>query len=332
MSRHPAGNSPGHEKTCSRRDFVARASSCAAHLGLLALGAPALARHAFAATPGARLAAREPWGRLEAISDGIWALISTPLSGDRTTLCNGGIVAGRSGVLVVEAFASDAGARWMGEQARALTGRAPTHIVATHYHADHTGGLRAAVTGADVTLLATAATRDLVLARNQTPATELLSTARMLDPTGPTRIDLGNRAVIIEPHDGHTASDLSIRVEDPTIAFAGDLFWNRMFPNFVDATPSRLTSSARRLRGFGAGVYVPGHGALATADDLGRYLTLLDDVEEAARRAIAAGITAEQAGSEFRIPTGLGEWTLFSARYYERAIGAWMRELAPVPR
>ncbi len=317
---------------CSRRDFVARASSCAAHLGLLALGAPALARHAFAAAPGAHLVALEPWGRLEAVSDGIWALISTPLAGDRTTLCNGGIVAGRSGLLVVEAFASDAGARWMAAQARALTGRAPTHVIATHYHGDHTGGLRGAVTGADVTLLATAATRDLVLERNATPATELLGAAQMLDPTVPTRIDLGGRIVIIEPHDGHTASDLSIRVEDPTIAFAGDLFWNRMFPNFVDAIPSRLTLAARRLRGFGAGVYVPGHGALATADDLGRYLTLLDDVEQAARRAIARGITAEQAGTEYRIPTGLGEWNLFNARYYERAIGAWMREIGTPSR
>ena len=43
------------------------------------------------------------------------------------TLVYGGIVAGRAGVLVVEAFGSDAGARWMAEQARALTGRTATH-------------------------------------------------------------------------------------------------------------------------------------------------------------------------------------------------------------
>lgn len=313
--------------TCSRRDFIARASSCAAHLGLLAAGAPLLARRAFAAAPAARLAAVEPWGRLEAVSDGIWALISTPLT-DRTTLCNGGIIAGRTGVVVLEAFASDKGAAWMAAQARALTGRAPTHVVTTHYHADHTGGIRGLVPDADVHLLATGATRDLVLARNQSPAAERLASARLVGDSGPTRIDLGDRTVIIAPHDGHTASDLSIRVEDPTIVFAGDLFWNRMFPNYVDATPSRLTRSARALRAFGAGVYVPGHGALATPQDLDRYLALLDDVERAARRAVERGLTAEQAGAEYRVPASLGEWTLFNARYHERAIGAWMKELA----
>lgn len=315
---------------CSRRDFLAHSASCAAHLAALAAGAPLFARRAFAATPpgsARRLAAAEPWGRLEAVSDGIWALISTPLT-DRTTLCNGGIIAGRSGVLVIEAFASDAGARWMAERARALTGRAPTHVVITHYHADHTGGLRGLVPGADVTLLTTQATRELVTARNQNAATELLAAAGPVDAAAPTRLDLGGRTVILEPHDGHTASDLSIRVEDPSVVFAGDLFWNRMFPNFVDATPSRLTRSARRLREFGAGVLVPGHGALATPADFDRYLALLADVERAARAAHGRGMTAVEAAAGYRVPERLGEWALFSPRYFERAIGAWMLELA----
>jgi hypothetical protein len=38
-------------------------------------------------------------------------------------------------------------------------------------------------------------------------------------------------------------------------------------------------------------------------------------------------VTAEVAGREFRMPAGMEQWTLFNARYYERAIGAWMREL-----
>jgi len=45
----------------------------------------------------------------------------------------------------------------------------------------------------------------------------------------------------------------------------------------------------------GEATYVPGHGALAGRSDLERYLTLLADVEEKARAAIAGGVPLEQA-------------------------------------
>ena len=106
------------ERALSRRTFVGRAGSCLAHLSLMSSAAPPWVRGAWAgaatdASRAGRVVAQEPWGRLERIADGVWALISTPLTGDRTTLCNGGLVAGRNGVLMVEAFASDVGARWM---------------------------------------------------------------------------------------------------------------------------------------------------------------------------------------------------------------------------
>lgn len=250
--------------TWSRRSFVKHAASCAAHLGLMAAASPWLTRALWAAQERFPVVAREAWGRLERVAEGVWALVSTPLDGDRTTLCNGGIVAGRTGVLVVEAFGSDAGARWMAEQARALTGRTATHVVLTHYHADH------------------------------------------------------------------TPSDVSLELADPSVVFCGDLVWNGMFPNYVDAIPSRLSRDVRLLRSVEATTYVPGHGPLAAAADLDRYVSLLDDVEAAARRAMERGLTAEAVGAAYRIPADLGEWTLFNPRYFERAIGAWMKELGPV--
>ena len=85
----------------------------------------------------------------------------------------------------------------------------------------------------------------------------------------------------------------------------------------------------RALRASGATTFVPGHGTVATVAEMDRYLVLLDSVEEAARRALERGITAEAAGAEYRIPAELGEWTLFNPRYFERAIGAWFKELRP---
>lgn len=312
----------------SRRAFLDRASSCAAHLALMGAGMPVLLREAWAAPrrDGA-IVANEPWGRLERLGDGVWGLVSTPLTGDRTTLCNGGIVQGRGGTLVIEAFASDTGARWMAAQAQRLTGRAPTHVVVTHYHSDHAAGLRGIV-DADVALHATAVTRDLVKERNQGAPATILDAARTLPAARATRIDLGGRTVTITPADGHTPSDVSLRVDDPDVVFCGDLVWNGMFPNYVDATPSRLSRSVRALRAMRATTYVPGHGGIASPRELDAYLALLDDVEGAARRAIASGTTAEAAGAAYRLPSAATDWTLFNPRYFERAIGAWMRELA----
>lgn len=127
-----------------RRDFLNAGASCAAHVWLAAALVPAAARRAFGARPSGRLVAREPWGNLEQLSDGVWAMISTPLAGRddaMRTFSNGGIVAGRSGVAIVEGFASNAGAQWMADAAVRLTGRRPTHVVLTHYHGDHSSGL-----------------------------------------------------------------------------------------------------------------------------------------------------------------------------------------------
>ena len=314
---------------CSRRDFVRRTASCAAHVGLMTAGAPWWARR-----PSAQerfpVVASEPWGRIERVADGIWALVSDPMT-DRTTLCNGGIVAGRAGVVVVEAFGSEAGARWMAEQATRLAGRPPTHVVVSHYHGDHTAGLggmvRQQADGAAARMLATDTTRDLVLERNQGAPADLLRDVDVVDGRRPTEIDLGDRSLILVPRRGHTESDVTVEIPEQRVVFCGDLVWNRMFPNYVDAIPSRLSQTVRVMRAAGAATYVPGHGPLADASAVDAYLGLLDDVEAAARRALERGTSADEAGAAYRLPAGLEEWTLFNAGYFARAIGAWMTEL-----
>jgi glyoxylase-like metal-dependent hydrolase (beta-lactamase superfamily II) len=182
--------------------------------------------------------ASEPWGRIEHVAEGIWALVSNPMA-DRTTICNGGIVAGRSGVVVIEAFASEAGARWMAEQARRLACRGPTHFVVTHYHGDHTGGL-AGTSGVGTP------------ERNSGAPTALLGEAREIDGRRPTEIDLGDRSIIVVPRRGHTDSDVTIEIPEQGVVFCGDLVWKDMFPNYVDAAPSRLSQALRLIRARGA--------------------------------------------------------------------------------
>jgi glyoxylase-like metal-dependent hydrolase (beta-lactamase superfamily II) len=310
----------------TRREFIGRTSSCAGHIGLMAAASPALLRMGWLAQESFPVVASEPWGRIERVAEGIWALVSTPLE-DRTTLCNGGIIAGRNGVAVIESFSTIRGAQWMMDQARRLTGRSATHLILTHYHADHTGGLAGSVSAANVDVLATERTRDLIRERIEDAPTSVLDDVDILMGRRPTELDLGDRSAILVPRRGHTDSDLSIEVPEESVVFCGDLVWNAMFPNYVDAIPSRLSQEVRLMRLLDTATYVPGHGPLADGAAVDRYLDLLDSVEAAARTAMERGMSADEAGAAYKLPSGMEGWTLFSPDYFARAIGAWMREL-----
>jgi glyoxylase-like metal-dependent hydrolase (beta-lactamase superfamily II) len=292
---------------------------------------PLAAQRAWAASPLGTVVAREPFGNLERVADGVWALISTPLSGDRTTISNGGLIVGRNAVLAIEGFNQPQGAQWLAGKARELTGRWPTHVALTHYHADHANGVAGYLGGSDhPELRATKRTRDLVVERNQ-PADSArvaaLDQAVFIGADQPSTLDLGGRVARVVPRRGHTESDVSIELDDPSIVFCGDLFWNAMFPNYVDAIPTQLSESVRALRRTRDTIYVPGHGALGKGADFDRYIAMIDEVERGARAAYNKGLSPADGAAAFMLPPSLGEWTLFSKVFYERAFTAWYRQL-----
>ena len=239
---------------------------------------------------GGRVVAQEPWARIEEVGPGMYAIISTPLAGDYTTVCNGGIIGGSAETLVVEAFMSERGAAWVAGKARELTGRWPGQVVVSHHHADHSAGSAGfAGTGGEAvpSLHATETTRNLVVTSPTYEGPLAPWADAVLVPEGaPATFDLGDRSVTVQPRGGHTASDVTVEVdggEGPV--WCGDLVWNAMFPNYVDAIPSRLSRSVRALRGLPATTFVPGHGPLADAEAMTRYTAVIDSVEAAARRA-----------------------------------------------
>ncbi len=315
----------------SRREFVTTSGSCAAHLALAAAVSPRLLRNLWAARPAGPVVATAPFARLERVADDIWALVSTPLGGDYTTVSNGGIIAGTHAVLAIEGFQTTKGAAWLADQARTLTGRWPTHVLVTHYHSDHSNGVAGYVTADHhPEIRVTGITRDETLTRNK-PAdasrTAALNDAVLLSPADAARFDLGGRSLRIVPRLGHTDSDVALELDDPNLIFCGDLFWNAMFPNYVDAIPSKLSASVRALRAARADTYVPGHGAVGTPADLDRYVAMIDDVEQAARRAHEAGTSAHDAAAAYVLPAATGEWAMFGNTFIERAFTAWFREL-----
>jgi glyoxylase-like metal-dependent hydrolase (beta-lactamase superfamily II) len=328
-----------HDEFCrDRRGLL----SCGAYL-LAALGTVSSAtQRAFAAPAGADPAASASFARLERIADGVWAVISTPYGPtgerERTTLSNGGIVAGRDAVLVVEGFNTPDGAAWLSEQALRLTGRRPTHVVVTHYHFDHVGGLTGYAQGASSPeIVTTERTRSLMLDRylsldesqplRKSKQRIALPTLVLPSAQDGAELDLGGRKARLRPVSGHTDSDLIIEIDDPRVVFAGDLVWNGLFPNYVDAEPVSLRKSVRAALADDRATIVPGHGNMPSLPQRSDYGALLDLVERAARDAHRAGKTAQEAAASFAVPDSLGTWRMFSPTYYEVAIGAWYRVL-----
>ncbi len=322
-----------------RRDFLSLAASCGAYLLLAGSPEPLLARRVGrrARRAGGKVVVEEKWARIEELADGVWAIISTPQQ-DPKTLCNGAIVAGKHGVLALEAFGSADGARWVTDWAEKLTRRRPDEVVLTHFHYDHTRGVsgyasadgkrrsRVHVTDETVRLV-----RDDDVAR-KVPAdatkAEMLDRRRSIDATKPSRIDLGGRVLRIDPLLGHTPSDVLLELEDPAVVLAGDLLWNRYFPNYMSAIPSKLSVSVRQLLRDGDVQYIPGHGPMADRQDVEHYIELIELVDHAARQAIQAGTPAAEAAKQFTIPPALGEWKS-NPRTLEVAFTAWEKELKP---
>ncbi len=330
----------------SRRQMLLNTIASGAGLAAAYALTPVALRKAHAGAPYGEVIDTKAYARLETVAEGIWAVVSTPFGkdgqgGDFTTVCNGGIIAGSDMVLAVDGYATPGGAAWLSDQCLALTGRRPTHVVVTHYHGDHTGGLAGFQNGADgPEILSTGTTYDTLVERYvpsrevdgeafARPRLRLLMPDRIMpDDSAPVTLDLGGRSVTLTLRSGHTDSDVTIAVDDPNVVFAGDLIWEGIFPNFMDTTPSALMNAVRALLAQDGAVIVPGHGPVTPAAGLGNYLALLEEIEAAARNAHEAGRSAKEAADQFGVPDQLGEWRLFSPRYFEVAIGAWLEELA----
>ena len=320
----------------NRRKFLSVSAGCGAHVLAMASFCPAATQRVFSPQDSDKVVATEKWGRLEQVHDGVWSLISTPFDGgDFTTVSNGGIIAGKDRTMVVEAFMQDAGAQWMAKMAKKLTGRMPTDIVCTHYHADHTGGHRGFMKGDQKPKFwltketYDAALKSLRERQPQEAGAEKIKDFdyEVLATDSPSEIDLGDRKVKVVPRVGHTASDVTIEVSDPDVVFCGDLFFNRMFPNYSDATPGNLNKYAAEMLAKPEAIYVPGHGPVADLKALEGYQAFLKHIQTVATSAFEAGTSAEDATKDFKLPEPMANWNIWSPQVAKNGFAAWYREL-----
>lgn len=314
----------------TRRTFLKQSGSCGAYLLALMSCMPASVRRVFQESQENERLYEEEWGWIEKLSDNVWSHIATPFEqSDFTTVCNGGFVAGKERVLAIESFQRPAGAKWLAERCKELTGRWPTDVVLTHFHGDHVSGSDGYKTNEhSPRMWVTEKTAELVKQSQQRrDSVTLLEDLSTIPASGETEIDLGGQKVKLNSTSGHTPSDVIVEVVDPNIMFCGDLFWNRLVPNFRDATPTQWAKSAAHLVRDENTLYVPGHGMMSTLEDVKLFQEFLSVMHGAAKAAHAAGKEADAAAAEYKLEGKFADWYIFANTVIPGIFNAWYREL-----
>lgn len=190
---------------------------------------------------------------------------------NRNFISNAGIVIGPSGVVLIDALGSPALARELLALVKTLTDLPLTHVVLTHYHADHVYGLQV-LKAAGATVIAHEAAReylqsDTAALRLQAsidqglvePGTRLVPADRWL--SGETTLDAAGLSLQLIPvGPAHTPEDLAVWLPADQLIFSGDLVFRGRVPFVGQADSRRWIASLDRLLTRPARLVVPGHG------------------------------------------------------------------------
>ncbi|MCZ8252559.1 MAG: MBL fold metallo-hydrolase [Hylemonella sp.] len=191
-------------------------------------------------------------------------------------ISNAGFVITPAGVVVIDALGSPALAERLLAQIARLTPLPVTHLIVTHYHADHIYGLQT-FRARGVRVLAHQAARlylnsDTAQLRLQASRTELApwidEDTRLIQAdewlAGDRDLTVGGvRFEIRAVGPAHTPEDLVVYLPSEKVLFAGDLVFRSRIPYVGQADSRHWIVALDRLLSFDATVVVPGHGPLS---------------------------------------------------------------------
>lgn len=278
----------------SRLHFTRREALRTIALSAGAAAFPAAFARAATPTPSATPAASAP------------PVVSTSL-GDKLNLITGlggniAVLGGADGALVIDSGLPNVVAQ---TQAQVTKAGPLALLVNTHWHFDHTGANEAlAKAGARIVAHENCRKRLSTDQYNEPFDRKLPAAPPAALPvvtfTTPTMLHLNGEEIRLLPtRPAHTDTDVIVHFQKADLIHAGDLYFNGGYP-FIDY------SSAGRLDGLvpviseivamaGAKTrIIPGHGPLATRDDLKGYLAFLETTLERLSKFKAEGKSVDE--------------------------------------
>jgi glyoxylase-like metal-dependent hydrolase (beta-lactamase superfamily II) len=219
---------------------------------------------------------------------------------NRNFISNAGFVVTPAGVVVIDALGSPQLARDLLAAIRRITPQPVTHVIVTHYHADHIYGLQE-FRKAGATIIAnrhaleymnseTAANRLAASRVDLAPwidgDTHLLTPDQWLD--GPQDLVVGGVRFLIRPvGPAHTPEDQVVFVPSDGVLYAGDTVFRGRIPYVGQADSRHWIEALDELLKLQPKVLVPGHGPASTTarEDLELTRDYLAYLRESMRQA-----------------------------------------------
>lgn len=242
------------------------------------------------------------WFTLTKIGPNVWAAIDNPQLKQRS-YSDAGFVLGEDGVIVIDTLTSDDAAGHLLKEIRKLTHLPIRFVINTHYHGDHVAG-NTVFADAGARVLAHRNVRTWIHSENMRllgdkPNPDLITfikrfAAPSVTYTQAVDLHLGQQVIQVRHFPGHTGGDSVVIIPDAKVVFAGDLLWRHVIPNTIDGSTKAwiqtLTTLANDYAGY---TFVPGHGGIATAQDVIVLRDYLATVQTLVANARASGKAGE---------------------------------------
>ena len=197
-------------------------------------------------------------------------------SANQNFISNAAFVVTPAGVVVIDALGSPALALRLITEIRKVTTQPVTHVIVTHYHADHIYGLQTfKAMGARIIAHRAA----LAYLNSDTAQLRLVASRQELGPWIDARTRLveadewldadkellvgGVRFQIVPAGPSHTPEDIAIYLPSEKVLFAGDIVFRSRIPYVGQADSRHWIVALDSLLKFDTTVIVPGHGALS---------------------------------------------------------------------
>jgi len=233
-----------------------------------------------AAVPGRAQAPAAPVMQARQVSASSWYVEGLSALGspaNQNFISNAAFVITPAGVVVIDGLGSPALAQRLLAEIRRHTTQPVTHVILTHYHADHIYGLQS-LKAAGARILAHQGARDYL--QSDTAQRRLEASRAELAPwiDQDTRLvpadewlagdrDLvvgGVRLQIRHVGPSHTPEDLVVYLPQEQVLFAGDLVFRGRIPFVGQADSGQWIKALDTLLAFEAKVIVPGHGPMSS--------------------------------------------------------------------
>ncbi len=269
-----------------------------------------------------------PPPRVEEVSDGVYAYVQPDGS---WWINNTGFLAGRRGVVVIDACSTERRTRAFREAIGKVSDRPITTLVNTHHHGDHTfgnwlfpeativghEGVREQIIADGMPAYRAAWSPEVEWGRLELAPPFLTFTDRITLHSDDLRCEVRHVG-----HAAHTTNDSYVWIPERRLLFSGDLVFNGGTPFVLMGSVAGTLQALEQLSELGAETVVPGHGEVCgpeAYEPVERYLRF---VQETARRGKQASLTPLEAARE----SDLGEWAgLLDA---ERIVGNLHRAYA----